>query len=145
MKSLVILTYLLLCMPPNEEGCIHLEKCEQISHAVKSGAVPGIQMIYDFIVLKPLKDNAEYSEWRSELLFELFSLFPEETINTVTKLKRRDRLLFYQELLHPTHDGIDIDQIYAQLSAESYSPGKRRRVLKEILTVLKPLTCYAAY
>lgn len=142
MKSLIIFVYLFFCMPPNEGGFIHLDKCEQMSHVINSGAVPDTQMIYDFIVLKPLKNNVEYLEWRSELLFDLLKLFPEETISALTKMKRCDRLLFYQELMHPIHDGIDINQLYAQLTAKRYNQCKCKRISKEILTVLKSLTSY---
>ena len=131
MKSLIIFVYLFFCMPPNEGGFIHLDKCEQMSHVINSGAVPDTQMIYDFIVLKPLKNNVEYLEWRSELLFDLLKLFPEETISALTKMKRCDRLLFYQELMHPIHDGIDINQLYAQLTAKRYNQCKCKRISKE--------------
>ena len=70
MKSLIIFVYLFFCIPPNEGGFIHLDKCEQMSHVINSGAVPDTQMIYDFIVLKPLKNNVEYLDgpsWKTQL------------------------------------------------------------------------------
>ena len=139
MKSLAIIICLFFCTCANEGGGVHLDKCEQISHAINSGVGLDTQTICDFILLKPLQNNAEYLEWRNELLFDLLKLYPEEIITALTKLKRRDRLIFYQELLHPIHDGIDVSQLYAQLATKSYNQCKRRSILKEILSVLESL------
>ena len=79
------------------------------------------------------KNNAAYTEWSNELLFEVASKKPEFLLQLLFKNSSLDKELIKSEFESPIHDGIDLGKVIIEIE-KANSPIKIR---KEIVEALK--------
>ena len=78
-----------------------------------------LDAVSDFVLNRiPNENNAEYEEWRSELLFSLFLNYPQEMVSFLSSVPFKLRNEIYYELHFPVNDGIPITEIREKIHSE---------------------------
>ena len=71
----------------NYDAEVYLGKCVVVYNMMKNKEPMNLEAVSDFVLNRiPNENNAEYEEWRSELLFSLFLNYPQEMVSFLSSV-----------------------------------------------------------
>lgn len=143
----LIFSFLLIALN-NLDSSQYLNKCETVYGIIISQVKkPDREILSDFIINRPMyRNNAEYEEWRSELIFDLLACYPADMVEVIAGLNPEQRRSIYKEIQEPVYefDYMTIKQLIENVS-------QYKSVVNEISSILSGLvqcgncvetTCY---
>ncbi len=103
----------------NYDDEVYLDKCVVVYNMMKNKEPMNLEAVSDFVLNRiPNENNAEYEEWRSELLFSLFLNYPQEMVSFLSSVPFKLRNEIYYELHFPINDGIPITELSEKIHSE---------------------------
>lgn len=84
----------------------YLNKCKAVyGLIINQVEKPDREILSDFIINRPTyRNNAEYEEWRSELIFDLLACYPADMVEVIAGLNPEQRRSIYKEIQEPVYE-----------------------------------------
>ncbi len=81
-------------------------------------------------------NNAEYSEWSNELLFDYLAKYPKNFIEVLSLDEKYQLNIIYKNLESPINDNYDLEKIYKKIEIINTQSPIKKEILKRIKIAL---------